>query len=109
MPSKAFRIRLTARSPAVHDASVAEHTPYQRKIIERYYDRRDEIMLTRLQEIVSELMLADTQKRSDQLWKRAAAAMKSLQVPQRLADHILEQRKPDILARHIRDWLNSRP
>jgi hypothetical protein len=85
---------------------VAEHTPHQRKIIERYYDRRDEIMLTRLGEIVSELMLAESAKKVEQLWKRATAAMKALQVPPQLAQRILEQRKPEILARNLREWLH---
>ena len=84
-----------------------EHSPYQKKIIERYYDRRDEIALTRLQEIVSELVLTDSDRKRDQLWKRAAQAMKALKVPDRLAQHILDQRKPDILAKNLRDWLQQ--
>jgi uncharacterized protein with von Willebrand factor type A (vWA) domain len=86
---------------------MAEHSPYQKKIIERYYDRRDEIMLTRLQEIVSELVLTDSDRKRDQLWKRAAQAIKALKVPDRLSQHILDQRQPDILAKNLRDWLQQ--
>ncbi len=99
--------RLDQRAPQPYQTGVAEHTPYQRKIIERYYDRRGEIMLTRLQEIVSELAMADTDRRRDQLWKRAAQAMKTLQVPDRLAQHILTQKKPEVLAANLRDWLTQ--
>jgi len=93
--------------PPPYQPAVAEHSRYQKKIIERYYDHRDEIMLTRLQEIATELFLAESDKKRDQLWKRAAQAMKTLKVPERLAAHILEQRKADILARNLRDWLQQ--
>ena len=48
-----------------------DYTRHQKKIIERYYDRREEIMLAKLQEIVTELYLAETDAKRDQLWKRA--------------------------------------
>jgi hypothetical protein len=84
---------------------MSEYTPYQKKIIERYYDRRDEIMLTRLGEIVSELYLADTDAKLKRLWKRAEAAMKGLKVPDGLIQHILTQRRPEVLADNLKDWL----
>jgi hypothetical protein len=84
---------------------MSEYTPYQKKIIERYYDRRDEIMLTRLGEIVSELYLADADAKLKRLWKRAEAAMKVLEVPDGLIQHILTQRRPEVLADNLKDWL----
>jgi hypothetical protein len=84
-----------------------DYSPYQKKVIGRYYDRRDEIALARLGEIVSELYVAETQRKRDQLWKRAEQAITALKVPPRLADHILQQRKPEILARNLRDWLKA--
>ncbi len=86
---------------------MADHTPYQKKIINRYYDRRGEIMLTRLQEIASELYLADAPRKQDRLWLRAASAMKALKIPATLAEHILARRDPAILAKNLRDWLGS--
>ena len=83
-----------------------DYTPHQRKIIDRYYDHRDEIMLTKLQEIVTELYLADTEKRLDQLWKRAEKAMANLKVPATVAAHITSARKVEVLAGHVRDWLS---
>jgi hypothetical protein len=84
---------------------MSEYTPYQKKVIERYYDRRNEIMLARLGEIVSELYLADTGAKLNRLWKRAERAMKGLKVPESLIQHILTQRKPEILADNLKDWL----
>jgi len=85
---------------------MTDYTPYQRKIIDRYYDHRDEIMLGKLQEIVTELYLAEGERKLDQLWKQAGKAMKALKIPQPIHDHILATRKADVLARNVRDWLD---
>jgi len=88
---------------------MAEHTPYQQKIISRYYDRRDQIMLTKLSELVTELYLAETDKRRDVLWDRVETAMTGLKIKDSIAGHILTKRNPEILARHVKDWLAQSP
>jgi hypothetical protein len=88
---------------------MGEHTPYQKKLISRYYDRREQIMLARLSELVTELYLAETDKRRDLLWKRVEAAMTSLKIKDSIAGHILTQRSPEILAAHVKDWLAQSP
>jgi hypothetical protein len=45
-----------------------EYSNHQKKIIERYYDQQDVIMLNKLGELVTELYLAETQRKKDQLW-----------------------------------------
>lgn len=52
-----------------------EYTKHQRGIINRYYEHIDTITIQRLGEIVTELYLADTDKKREQLWKRAAVAL----------------------------------
>lgn len=47
---------------------------YQRKIVTRYYDNLDTITLTRLQELVSDLFLAEG-KKAETLWKKAEALL----------------------------------
>jgi len=47
---------------------------HQKKIVERYYEHRDTIMITKLQEMVSDLYLAEG-KKAETLWKRAATAL----------------------------------
>jgi len=84
-----------------------DYTRHQKKIIERYYDRRDEIMLGKLQEIVTELYLAETDAKRDQLWKRAEKAMKALKVSDAIVKHILAQAKPEVLAKNVRQWLQD--
>ena len=86
---------------------MTDYTPYQNKLIARYYDHRDEIQLTKLQEIVTELVLADSEPRTKRLWSRANKAMEVLGVPQKLRDHIVTRADPEILARNIRDWLKA--
>ena len=56
-----------------------EYTGYQRKIINRYYDNIDTIVVTRLGEIVTDMALAQgDQKKLDRLWKRAEQALEKV-------------------------------
>ena len=84
-----------------------DYTPYQKELISRYYDHRDTILLTRLQEIVTELALAESEAKTKRLWSRADNTMKTLKIPQPLRDHIVSQADPEVLARNVRDWLGA--
>jgi len=86
---------------------MADLTPHQKKIVNRYYDRKDEIMLTRLQELVTDLYLAETDKKRDALWKRVDLAMNNLKVPPAIQQHILTHKSPEVLARNVEDWLKQ--
>ena len=88
---------------------MADHTPYQKNIIKAYYDRRDQIMLGKLGDLVTELALADDQRTCDRLWKRAEKAMKALKVSPRVAERILKQQDPEVLARNLRNWMGKAP
>ena len=101
----AFATTVDQQSPGGYERTM--YTPHQKKIIERYYDRRDEIILGKLQEIVTELYLAESDRKRDQLWQRADKAMKALKVPESVARHILTQTKPEILAKNVRQWLSE--
>ena len=83
---------------------MADHTPHQKKIINRYYEHRDGIMLQKLAELVTELYLAETDRKRDRLWERVEAAMKNLKVPDGTARRILEKRDAALLAGHLKDW-----
>lgn len=52
-----------------------ELSSYQRKIVDRYYNNIDTISLTKLQEAVSELYLAETDKKKEKLWKSVETAL----------------------------------
>ena len=86
-----------------------DYTPHQKKIISRYYEHKAQILLSRLQEIVTELYLADNEAKKKQLWSRAAKAMHGLKIPPAIQAHILSQRRPELLAKNLVQWLRSPP
>ena len=78
------------------------YTPYQDKIIKRYYDNADTLHRQRLADLVGELYLAEGKKK-DRLWQNAAAAMQKLGVPQSRIDHLLKMAKPELLAQLVKE------
>ena len=84
-----------------------EHSSYQQGVIKRYYDNLPGQTLTKLGELVTELYLAKTDKKREQLWGRVEKAMARIMVPKKIAEHILKQRKPEILAANLEDWLKN--
>ena len=87
--------------------SKREHSSYQQDVIKRYYDNLPQQTLGKLAELVTELYLAKTDKKRDQLWERVEKAMAVIKVPEKIAEHILKQRKPEILAANLEDWLRK--
>jgi hypothetical protein len=79
-----------------------EYTPYQQKIIKRYYNNQDTIQTQRLAELVGELYLAEGKKRQ-KLWASAAAAMQKLGVPQSRIDHLVKQGNPALVAEVVKE------
>src|SRR5262249_38194970 len=90
------------------DLPMADFTRHQKKIIDRYYENKSDIMLTKLSELVGELYLADTDKKRDRLWERVSLAMKNLKVKPETAARVLESRDPKVLANYLKDWLQAR-
>lgn len=76
---------------------MSEFTPYQQKIIKRYYDNEDTILRQRLAELVGELYLAEGKKK-ERAWKAAVTAMEKLKVPRDRIDHLVKAGKPELLA-----------
>lgn len=81
---------------------------YQSKLISRYYDHLDTIMLQKLGELVTELYLADTPASQNRLWQRVHKAMAKLKVPPAIINHIMEKRNVEILAKNLQDWLANK-
>lgn len=76
-------------------------TNYQRKIVDRYYEHRDTIMLDKLGQIVSDLYLADSPAKVDKLWKSAALALEKTAANNVAARKVLDERSIEGLARLI--------
>ena len=79
-----------------------DYSRHQQGIIKRYYRNLDKIQLQRLSELVTDLYLADGKKR-DKLWESAAACMQKLEVPQPRIDHILKEKKPELVAGLVKE------
>lgn len=79
-----------------------DFTPYQQKIIKRYYDNQGTIQRQRLADLVSELYLAEGKKR-ERLWESAGAAMQKLGVPQSRIEHLRQQDKAELVAQLVKE------
>ena len=80
---------------------------HQQKIIKDYYKNIDKIALARLGELVGNIYLAETQKKKDTLWTQVAAVMKQLKISPAVAEHILQKRDVEILAKNLNEWACS--
>jgi hypothetical protein len=76
---------------------MADYTPYQQKIIKRYYENFDAIAFQRLAELVTELYLAEGKKK-DRLWKQVGESLTKLKFPESRIAHLLEKRDASLLA-----------
>lgn len=79
-------------------------SPHQQKIIKDYYKNIDKIALAKLSELVGNIYLAETQKKKDALWTQVASAMKQLKISPAVAEHILQKRNVEILAKNLNEW-----
>jgi hypothetical protein len=84
-----------------------EYTSYQKKAISNYYQNLDQIALQRLQELVTELYLAESDKKRDRLWDQVQKALEHLKVQPVIAEHILKTKDIQVLARNLQDWLKK--
>ena len=82
-----------------------EFSNYQKQVIKDYYKNLDKTALAKLQELVGSIYLADSPSKKDALWKRVEAALKKLKIPDSIAQHIIKQKDPQILAKNLNDWL----
>ncbi len=79
-----------------------DYSNYQKKIIKRYYDNRDDIDFVRLGEIATDLYLA-TGKKTERLWKQASELMTRLNVPPSRLAHVMKTANPALLAEVVND------
>ena len=79
---------------------MADFTKYQQKVIQRYYDNRDDIALTRVQELVTELYLSEGKKRAKH-WESVALHLGKLGVKPDVIAHLRKEDKPELVARLV--------
>ncbi len=79
-----------------------EYSNYQKKVISRFYDNRDQMDEQRLSELVTNLFLATGKKRAN-FWVTAREAMERMEVPQSRIEHIISSDDPALLAEVVKD------
>ena len=79
---------------------MAEYSKYQQKIIKNYYDNRENIALQRVQELVTELYLAEGKKRA-RLWNSLPGHLEKLGLKQQEIDHVVAEEKPELVAQIV--------
>lgn len=79
-------------------AEKRDYTPYQQRVIRRYYQNQDQLREQSLADLVSDLYLATTDKKRDALWKRARALMEALGVPAATVERVASARDAKALA-----------
>ena len=82
-----------------------EYSSYQQDVISRYYNNIEAITLGKLQELVSQLYLADTPAKQARLWERVQKAMVKLKVKPAIIKHIMNKKDVVILAKNMEDWI----
>ncbi len=85
---------------------MANRSSYQDRIIKRYYQNRDDIMLQRLGELVTDLYLAEGKSRA-KLWERIAAALANLKIPAARIEHLVASDNPSLVAKLLEELLNQ--
>jgi hypothetical protein len=90
------------RTPRYKGPIMSDYSDYQKKIIGRYYDNREQIDETKLSELVTELYLAEGKKRA-KLWKTADELMRRLKVPEGRIEHVVKTDDAAILAEVVKD------
>ncbi|WP_165065539.1 hypothetical protein [Paludisphaera rhizosphaerae] len=86
---------------------MADYSPYQKKIIDRYYRNFDAIAFQKLSELTTELYLAEG-KQKDRLWKRVEEALRKLEFPESRIVHLMDKRDPQLLVGILKE-LDGKP
>ena len=79
---------------------------YQDRVIRNYYQNRDEIMLQRLWELVTDLFLAEGKTKA-RVWKRVAEILEKLNIPKKEIEHLVRSDNPTLVANLLRKLLEE--
>jgi hypothetical protein len=85
---------------------MAKRSSYQDRAIRNYYENRDTIMMQRLGDLVTDLFLAEGQKRA-RLWTRVADALEKLKVPASRIQHVVQSDNPTQVANLLKELLQK--
>ncbi len=75
---------------------MADLSPYQEKIVKRYYRNYDSIQAQRLADLTTDLYLAEG-KAKERLWTKVGQILTKLEFPPTRVEHLLARRDPALL------------
>ncbi len=82
-----------------------QYSKYQQRAIKNFYDNREAVGLQRLQELVTDLYLAEGKKRV-KTWDYIEAALSKTGMKAERIAHLREQDDPQILARVVKELMD---
>lgn len=85
---------------------MTERTRYQEKVIRNFYQNRDAIAVQRLQELVSDLYLAEGKKRQT-VWKSLENHLAKAGIPAAEIENLKKQDKPELVANVVKRLTSS--
>jgi hypothetical protein len=87
--------------------AMVKRTQYQDRIIRRYYQNQDQILLQRLGDLITDLYLAEGKNRV-RLWKRTAEILEKLKIPNARIQHVCQSDNPAIVAEVLKELLEKK-
>lgn len=87
-------------------AIMEKRSKYQERVIRNYYQNRDDIMLQRLGELVTDLYLAEGKARA-KLWLRVAEMLDKLKVSKARVQQMVRSDDPALVANELKRLLEK--
>ncbi len=81
---------------------MADHSEYQKKIIRRFYDNREDNDAQRLAEVVTNLYLSSGKKLA-KLWEQTREILVRMRVPASRIDHVMTKADPALIAAIVQE------
>lgn len=78
------------------------YSEYQKKIIRRFYDNRDQNDEQQLAEVTSNLYLS-TGKKLAKLWEQTQGILERMRVPKSRIDHVMKSQNPALIAEIVKE------
>lgn len=85
---------------------MADFSKFQQKVIRNYYDKREDIALQRVQELVTELYLS-TGKKREKHWESLELHLGKLGVKPDTIAHLRQQDKPELIAGLVKKFIEK--
>ena len=79
------------------------YTPYQKRVIRRYYQNREAASTQRLGEIVTELYLAESEKKVARLWQQVEKLLANAGANEKWIAGVVKDRNLEALAEIVKD------